>query len=91
MVKYVKFGAGWLKTTKKEGKEFISASVKSKNEDHYLNKDFKTGKISKTKLFIQVDDQEPKQVESFSVFPTNADKERFPNSPDFEITLTVDE
>jgi hypothetical protein len=91
MVKYVKFGVAWMKQTKKDGREFLSASVKTKDSDAYVNKDFKTGKVSKTKLFLQVDDQEPVQVESFSVFPTNVDLEKYPTAPNFELTLTVEE
>ena len=91
MVKYVKFGVAWMKQTKKDGREFISVSTKSKDSDAYVNKDFKTGKISKTKLFLQVDDAEPVQVESFSVFPTNVDTSKYPSAPNFEVTLTVEE
>lgn len=89
--KYVKFGSAWLKQTQKDGKEFISVSAKSKGEDSYVNKDFKTGKVSKTKLWLQMDDGEPVQIEGFSVFPTNIDHDKYPSAPNFEVTASFED
>lgn len=88
--KYVKFGAAWLKQTNKDGTEFISVATKTKGEDSYINKD-RAGNKVKTKLWLQVEGNEPIQIEGFSVFPSNVDKTKYPTAPDFEVTCSFEE
>ena len=82
--KFTNFGAGWLKTSGK-GNNFISVVTTSRDKDHYEDVKPKTGDKTTTRLWLQVDDGEPRLVSGFCVFQT--EKQEGSKGPDYRLTF----
>ena len=91
MARFVKVGSAWCKVSKQNNKEFLSCSVKSKDTEYFLDKNPKTGNQTKTKLYLQINEDEPVLVSSLSVFPNEVDKDKFPNAPDFSLLVALED
>jgi hypothetical protein len=89
--RYVSFGSAWKKTANNDGTEFVSVSVKSKGQDGFVNKNAKTGTQTKTKIWLQIGEADPVLLEGFTIFPSGADKDRYPTAPDYSVTASFED
>lgn len=90
MSKTVKFGSAWSKVSKK-GNDFLSVSVKSKDSEFFVDKNVKTGTATKTRLWLEIDGQEPIQVSNFNVFSNEIDHEKYPTAPQYNVVVILED
>lgn len=87
--RYITFGSAWAATDEDDG-SILRISCKTREKAH---EKVNNGELYKV-LLVKVDEDgdptgEPFEIKNFVLFPSNMDKSKYKDSPDFNVSVGI--